>query len=372
MAVLHLFNPENDLALAANEPHYTPRANAARLADAGALLPAWWADGDGVVCASGSRDEDVLYLEGMFGLKCRPYEPARDKIGGCSVWGWSRYAKEKLKGMGIAESLLPTDDVLDRYRCLSNRALSVAINGYIANNGDGLVLPPPAIVTNSVEDVLRYVKETENRAYIKSPWSSSGRGVFPTNAMSALTLRTQAEGIIRRQGTVTVERALDKVLDFAALYDCSAGEARFVGWSVFDTFDRCAYLGNIVARQGYLEEYIAARLSRPDELLLMRDIQKKAIDSLVAPEYDGVLGVDMMIYKDKTGANTIAPCVEVNLRRTMGMVAMSIAERLSVAEPALFKVEYGSGKALDKNANEVDILLPSNGFRFVLSGFTGA
>ena len=48
---LHLFNPENDLALAANLDHYTPPKAAVDLRRSGALLPMWYADaGDRVLC----------------------------------------------------------------------------------------------------------------------------------------------------------------------------------------------------------------------------------------------------------------------------------------------------------------------------------
>ena len=43
MAKLHIFNPENDLALAANVARYTPPPAAVSLRLSGALLPLWWA-----------------------------------------------------------------------------------------------------------------------------------------------------------------------------------------------------------------------------------------------------------------------------------------------------------------------------------------
>ena len=46
MPRLLYFNPENDLALAANDPHYTPPASALRMATDLQRLPLRWAEPD--------------------------------------------------------------------------------------------------------------------------------------------------------------------------------------------------------------------------------------------------------------------------------------------------------------------------------------
>jgi hypothetical protein len=53
----------------------------------------------------------------------------------------------------------------------------------------------------------------------------------------------------------------------------------------------------------------------------------KAIDTLIAPHYSGPLGIDMMLYRDDKGEIAINPCVEVNLRMTMGMVTAAMGSR---------------------------------------------
>ena len=42
--------------------------------------------------------------------------------------------------------------------------------------------------------------------------------------------------------------------------------------------------------------------------------------------YAGPLGVDLMVCKSPAGP-TLLPCVEVNLRKTMGHVSMKVAQR---------------------------------------------
>ena len=50
---LHIFNPENDLALACPSPHFIPPVSARQMADDLSALPVWWAmRGDAVCVAS--------------------------------------------------------------------------------------------------------------------------------------------------------------------------------------------------------------------------------------------------------------------------------------------------------------------------------
>lgn len=364
MPTIHLFNPENDLALATNEPHYTPRSRAAALARAGALLPAWWAEENDLICANPFDIEKAKYIEREFGLNCNIYTSERDIIDRCDPWGWSSYTKVKLREIGIPESVLPDDNTINSYRAISNRLTARKINKYIIEHTSGCNLPELALITDSADSAISHIYQADKRTYVKSPWSSSGRGVFPTWSMDEKTLRRQIDGIIRRQGTITVEHALDKVLDFAALYECREHKARFLGWSVFNTLDRCAYLGNIIAPQSYLEEYICSHLTGSTKLNYIRKTQEDAINSLISPFYDGVLGVDMMIYRNIDRSKDIAPCIEVNLRHTMGMVALAIGNRLEINSPALFKIEYSTNRVDDKNV--INLLPPSDGFRFLL------
>ena len=68
---LHLFNPENDLALGLGCRHYTPPPHAAAIHRAGALLPMWWANEDDLVLAPAELNEEADMLARQFGLHGR-------------------------------------------------------------------------------------------------------------------------------------------------------------------------------------------------------------------------------------------------------------------------------------------------------------
>ncbi len=62
---------------------------------------------------------------------------------------------------------------------------------------------------------------------------------------------------------------------------------------------------------------------------------ERALDAVIAPHYTGPLGVDMMVARTGGGERFVMPCVEVNLRYTMGFVAMAVARRCPSLSGAL-------------------------------------
>ncbi len=183
--------------------------------------------------------------------------------------------------------------------------------------------------------------------------------------MSAESIEKQIGGRVKQQGYVTIERALDRVVDFAALYRCENGRVDFMGWSLFATHQRCAYLGNYIAPQAVLKQMIVNKISGCN-LDVVMEAQREAICRVIAPGYDGVLGVDMMVYRDQSGRNMVAPCIEVNLRHTMGMAAMAIQQKLGFTGVGIFSI-VPEREANGKEEGGIDILPPSQGFCFSMS-----
>ncbi|MBR5101650.1 MAG: hypothetical protein IK092_00820, partial [Muribaculaceae bacterium] len=63
----------------------------------------------------------------------------------------------------------------------------------------------------------------------------------------------------------------------------------------------------------------------------------EAVNELIAPHYTGALGIDMLAYRD-SGCVVTVPCVEVNLRHTMGHVTCALAARHGLR--GTFGIEY--------------------------------
>lgn len=270
-----------------------------------------------MVIASPDYDNDLKEIKARYGLPGEIF--TRESAAGADTlrpWGWSADAVRQFALAGADPSRLPSPDRIDTLRRLSHRRSSIEI---LRRLGHDDLLP---LETADPDEAVRMEREHPG-CYLKSPWSCSGRGVLCIGGMTPEVIRSKAAGIIHRQGSVMVERGMKKVLDFAMLFHASGGRVTHRGLSMFLTEQRGMYGGNIVAPQEWMAERIGHDLPFAD--------MERVLTSLVGPHYEGWLGVDMMVCE----RGIIHPCIELNLRNTMGVAAMHIHERLRPARPML-------------------------------------
>jgi hypothetical protein len=345
---LHWFNPQNDLALAANMPHYTPRPNASRLAEAGALLPIWYADEGDFVLAPTADSRWAEYMSGLFGLTVQVYHDSHSvSVEKCSPWGWSIDAKSRLADAGLPLSTMPTDEWLVNHRRLSHRRLSIDVSEGLRESM-GFELPPAAVECHTSDEAWQAIGKWGGKAYVKSPYSGSGRGVIDASTLPRHQIDNRITGVIARQGSIMVEKGLNKVLDFAMLFKASGTGVELAGYSVFTADNRMAYTGNIIMPDEEIKRSLIGRYVDLSRLNAIESALPPLMSKLLGGQYEGYFGIDMMIYDDN-GTMMIAPCVEVNLRMTMGVVAHRLMER--VVAPGLharMRVEHHGLTAYEK------------------------
>lgn len=232
-------------------------------------------------------------------------------------WGWSLATKERYRKMGVPDTQLPTDKWLEEVRKLSSREFGTAyykrMVTYLGSDS-GLVPCQALFYTNSAE-VFSFI-DIHPRHIIKAPWSSSGRGNMVVNGGTYnqnQSLRLRAERLIKEQGGVVVEPFYDdKELDFAMEFQVAEKAVEFLGYSVFFADETGRYKGNRVASQDQLMKEIDL-----SPKLLGKLIQYHK-QSLAGLPYHGSVGIDMMRLAD----GRVHPCVEINFRMTMGLLAL--------------------------------------------------
>lgn len=315
----YLFNPENDIALAM-EPGR--RLNMSRPVEtfhrAGALLPLWYAGEADRVIAECTPDEleFASALSERFGLGAKLARRADGFEG--APWGWSADAARQLRQAGAG---VLSEEAVEQIRRLSHRRLTREVMSRLR----GMVsfpLPPLPVECRSLDEVGAQLRR-HGRIYVKQPWSGSGRGVM---AIEALTPRTSAQisGMIARQGSVMTEKALCGLRDFAMLYHADGGRVNWAGYSLFFNSHANAYGGNLLLSDDKIEGRLIADGACRSQLVAVAESLATILSGLIGPHYNGWLGVDMLI--DREGL--LAPCIEVNLRMTMGVVAMLLRRRL--------------------------------------------
>lgn len=323
---LYLFNPENDMALASGSPYYMAPASAKKMAADLSPLPMWYADEGSCVWVAEERQAEwmasgcplPLPVRGVTDVCGKEYEEI-------SAWAWSPALLHRLETGGVAGGTPLFCRRMEVLRALSSRRTAVDLLPRL--RGEGTV--GESFWLTSVDEVCAFASRHE-KVLLKAPWSGSGKGIQPLCGQPDDNLKGWARRIIASQGGVAGEPFYNKIKDFAMEFRASEAGVAFVGYSLFEADARGIYKENVLARdeaiEGWLSEYV------PRELL-HRLLERLAdeLRSCLKDNYQGYLGVDMMVVREEDGY-AVHPCVEVNLRMNMGVVARLFFDRWVCAD----------------------------------------
>lgn len=342
--ILHIFNPDTDYALASDAEAYTPPVAVMAMKTSLCLLPVTFCEPGSAILLPPifreQRNENGKYVQFSGNHPFAELVTAKDiklvlpkylpdffisnPLSLIRPWGWNRSLRHELKSAGVFDNYLPSVDFINSLRAMSHRRLTIPF----LNNMEGLKseqIEIPVEITSS-EDALDFWKKKGN-TYFKAPWSSSGRGILYTKDLERRHIEPWIRGIIRSQGSILAEKAYSRTIDFASEWECINGKAKFIGFSTFVTSERGKYKSNVVMPQEKLTAYILSTInhtSHVNNLEAILERQKLLLENYIAPNYRGPLGIDMMV----TDSGDIHPCVEINIRETMGHVAINIQNRI--------------------------------------------
>lgn len=318
--MIYLFNPDNDLALANFNANYTPPASALKIASDLAVLPIWFAPDGKKIIAEVERNADFLSeIKTIFPLKHSLVDFS--EIGTLQdnekiiPWGWNPALRKKLMDAGVKERNLPSMEDLRVLRQYSSRENAVKMLRELKEMRDDFC--GESHFFNNVTDLLEYLS-TEINSVLKMPNSGSGKGLVWIKGGITDKQTDWCKRVIREQGGVIAEPVLDKVQDFAMEFFMENGVAVFSGYSLFKSAASGAYMGNYLLSDEEIEKNLTQYVSLETIHWIKDFYLKKLAENF--PLYSGYIGVDMMICgtHDKY---KIQPCVEMNLRMNMGIVA---------------------------------------------------
>ncbi len=343
---IHIFNPEHDIALASGLSNFTaPHAGRQLRHDLGYLPALWASPGDMVVADDPelaqrswqrlSHRLNALLCADRFSAEAVTFVPwkkmaAAGSPSGIVPWGWDSALRTVLQRQGVGEALLPSTDELSTIRELSHRRIAATLLPEL-RVGETV---GEAFECNTPEEIDVLVAKY-GHLVLKAPWSSSGRGLryFSMNHDQRI-LHNWLRNVIAMQGSVMAEPYYNKVKDFGMeFYSDGAGVVSYLGLSLFHTSNG-AYTGNVLATECAKREL----LSRYVKTELLDAVQAKIsvlLGAVFRGKYQGPFGVDMMVCAPTALTDTenvrmdshflLHPCVEINLRRTMGHVALSMS-----------------------------------------------
>ncbi|HNW49568.1 MAG TPA: hypothetical protein PKH79_00715 [Prolixibacteraceae bacterium] len=340
---IYLFNPDHDLALANGDENFDPPSLAQTFASDVACLPLWYAAPGDMVLASLKEPQWFSQIHALFPQieDVRVYSsPDFSLLDEVVPWGWDAVVRKKLKVLGAGDRLLPSKNRLDEVRRLSHRRTAIDALQFLNDDEELAPFLPPVgreLLADEVKDfAIQYAP-----VVFKAPWSGSGRGLFWCSGNLSENALGWCRNVAKKQGCVMGERAYPKVLDFAMEFKTIDGKVSFEGYSLFETDSQGIYQRNLLVSDHFILKtvtgYISIDLLMKVQIRLQQFIQKK-----IASCYSGYLGVDMLIYR-KEEAFYLHPCVEINLRMTMGMVARIFYDRFVYpSQSGTLSVDYFS------------------------------
>lgn len=343
MAILY-FNPGHETAVLNASPYYMAPANVVAMQKELSFLPAWYGAWGDFVLVDNAEDSREYYsfISELFPYLPKPITEAEienypdEEV---SLWGISPQAIHYVKS--IYSSVSTVAEWKEEYTSLHSRQMAKECLERLIDmfpQIERTIIPQFYTELDSIENV---VNNSLSQWLAKAPYSSSGRGLLwlPVTGVTR-TERQILHGILKKQGSVALERVLDKDTDFAMEFISDGkGDITFEGYSLFYTNVKGAYMGNSLDSQ----EEIKAQLGCKISLSLLEGIKNELLAILkdkYAPYYKGCIGVDMMIYKENDEYK-VHPCLEVNMRYNMGYLALKVCGNyLHPASKGMFKIDF--------------------------------
>lgn len=320
MKKLYLFNPENDMALAYGGPYYMPPTNACKMANDLAALAMWYASDGSDVMIPDACQAAWMDMHCPISLQVNAVVDSLSGYDKVVPWGWSASLIHRLATKGLDTGICPSSDQMDRIRLLSSRGTAVdVLNGLSLAGCIG-----QSERLHSLQMCMDFVAGYP-KVLLKAPWSGSGKGIQSFTGEIDTPMQGWVSRLLRTQGYVVGEPFYDKVVDFAMEFISEGGEVRFAGYSLFETDVRGIYKENILASDEEIERRLSVYV--PVKVLMqVRQELETHLSTVISTDYEGYLGVDMMICRVPEGY-VVHPCVEINLRMNMGVVSRLLYDR---------------------------------------------
>lgn len=326
MGKLLLFNPDTEMAIADNSANYTPPKIIANMAYDLSILPCWW-----------GKKEDIVKGEASLYKALPESSKALLKEHGCTSFYFGH--EPNLKGA-------PWGMNMREYKRFKRYKASVpewnSATRLMYSRESTIQLFTRLLHNPNVPECCQLAQENRPKIYttvswlqqdlilpamLKRPWSSSGRGNLELHAAPQDKEIDWIAGSIKRQGFVVAEKFYDKIFDFALEFHIKNKKCKCIGYSIFETTGVTgAYTGNIIDTPENLKSMICQYISSED-FDKLESVMTEECERLFGERYEGYFGVDMFAYKDENGCQKIYPCVEINLRMNMGILAIVLNER---------------------------------------------
>ena len=346
--VLHWFNPGAESYAMSGGKGYMPSKSERALTEDLEMLSLAWSRKEDIALLrvppgvehlarlkrAGLDLPEIVHMENQ--AECG--ELLSRKLSGLRPWAWSADASEALfpYAEGVSKKSL-WQWRGDTPSVFFSKEIGFRLEQRLSlNEGSGIFC---SSVSSAVTEVSQ--KLEVGAVLLKAAFACAGRGHRKVEQGTTLDeVKPWLEKTIQNHGGVMVEPWLDRVLDFSSLYEIGEVmsedrmepdvEAKWVGMTRMENDTAGRFLGTIVNPKwgsdldGELREF----LFRERKVTQFYRNTLPAILPEILPGYRGPVGVDGMVFRKSEGGLGLRCVVELNVRMTMGRVALELHKKL--------------------------------------------
>lgn len=350
MKRLLIFNSTCELAVGNGDKNYTPPDSLIGFERDLALLMLVFADKQDVVFGGKHlTNNEVDYFNWLFGKQCSFFDKLNVSEDYLPIpWGFAPNLYPFLNRENILLNKCFADSLFgswrEPYRDFFSRLSAVKLLNASTDFLSNLSFKPsfnPTVVSSF--DELRDLVPVGHDFVVKNLWSASGRGVFiSVNGKLTLTHTNIITRIFKLKHSVVVEPFFNRVEDFSMQFEIDGSlNVLFKGVSFFETNKLGHYLGSKLNYNTdvFLERYptlfnslslnsIANEMACKLAHLIKTDLSSPFYNTPLTDSFRFPFGVDMMVYLNEKNEFLLHPCIEINWRHTMGLVALKLSESI--------------------------------------------
>ncbi|WP_052573461.1 DUF455 family protein [Haloferula sp. BvORR071] len=337
--VVHWFNPSAE-SYAMSDRHQPDKTAVALAEDLEMLIATWCRKDDVALLRKRPGHEHLMNLKraGFELPEIATVDELRGrKLGGLRPWAWSPDAGRYLKPLAAEVSAGVAWQWREAPRDWFSKEIGIRLE-------ERLGLMERGCVCRSVEEAQSAIDALllSGQALAKAPFAHAGRGHRRINRESPIeATRNWLANTIAAHGCVIIEPWLERVIDFSALYEMDAGGcAELIGLTLMDNDAAGRFLGTRVSPKwaSMLDPEVAAFLHRDAQVMAWYQEKIPAVFAELLPGYVGPLGVDAMVYRRADGPLALKHVVELNVRMTMGRVALELLQKSAPNRQGRFRI----------------------------------
>ena len=345
MRKVFLFNPTSEMAVANDTLSYTPPAFLRKFEKDVSPLLAFGGGAEDLLITdnTGQKEFREFWEEAGIGLpEFISIEDIPGKIGDDTIvpepWGWNRAVHKLFSPLKpfFDDSFFksPNSEWKDSYRDAFSRETSVRFMDDVSSAASGhefISIPYTPLVVYSLKEIEEWNKKGKLPYVFKTPWSSSGRGLYPiTEEQFVERSRIWIKSRLKQQKKLIIEPWLSKLQDLSFQFYIHAGrKVDFLGVNFFEAGRTGEFKKEYVGMPEELKSRLAG-FSLPDGWIeesasVLKDVLRK---EGFHKFYSGPIGIDGIIFSDDLGKIKIHPCIEINFRLNMGYVNLKLKDIL--------------------------------------------